>query len=71
MLVDDSGRIAASNEVCERIFDPGFTTRGVRVGSGLGLAIAKQALDEHGGSIAMDSHVGEGTTVTLRIPLRS
>ena len=42
---------------------------GQRPGSGLGLVIVKRCLDLHGGRIQIDSKVGEGTTVTLRIPL--
>ena len=38
-------------------------------GSGLGLAIAKRAVERMGGSIALDSRIGEGTTVTMRFPV--
>jgi signal transduction histidine kinase/CHASE3 domain sensor protein len=38
-------------------------------GSGLGLAIVRTIVDNHGGDIAVESREGEGTTVTLRIPL--
>lgn len=41
---------------------------GTRQGTGLGLAIAKQAVDLHNGIIELDSHVGEGTTITVRLP---
>jgi len=40
-------------------------------GSGLGLAIAKRALDRIGGSIAIQSALGQGTTVTMRFPTAS
>ena len=39
-------------------------------GTGLGLAIVKQIVDAHGGDVEMASVVGEGTTVTVRIPER-
>jgi len=38
-------------------------------GTGLGLAIVKQAVDIHGGSIALESRIGQGTSVTVRIPM--
>jgi signal transduction histidine kinase len=54
----------------KRVFDPGFTTKGVGVGTGLGLSICYQIVQEHGGSITIDSAVGKGTTVTIAVPLR-
>jgi signal transduction histidine kinase len=40
-------------------------------GTGLGLAIAKSIADAHHGSIEVDSKLGEGTTMRLRLPLKS
>jgi len=57
-------------EHLEKIFEPGFTTKGARMGMGLGLLITKQIIDQHQGTIDVDSVVGEGTTFTVRIPLR-
>ena len=39
-------------------------------GAGLGLAIVKQVIDLHGGQLDIQSQVGLGTTVTMRLPLR-
>jgi signal transduction histidine kinase len=52
-----------------KIFDPGFTTKGVGVGTGLGLGICYQIIQEHGGTIHVESGDG-GTTFTIELPLR-
>jgi PAS domain S-box-containing protein len=53
-------------EDVERIFEPHYTTKAK--GTGLGLAIARQIVEEHHGRIAIESVVGRGTTVTIRLP---
>lgn len=59
-----------SPEHLEKLFEPGFTTKGGRVGMGLGLAICREIVDRHGGRISVDSELGVGTTFTVRLPLR-
>jgi signal transduction histidine kinase len=59
-----------AREHLARIFDPGFTTKGVGVGVGLGLPIVHRIIDGHGGKIDVDSELGKGTTVTVRLPIR-
>lgn len=54
----------------EKIFEPYFTTKEAGSGTGLGLAIVKQIIDEHEGTITVDSTPGQGTTFTIRIPLK-
>ncbi len=51
-----------------KIFDPFYTTKAVGEGSGLGLAIARRVIEQHGGSIRVDSEVGHGTRVVLELP---
>ncbi len=55
-------------ERLNRIFDPFFTTK--KKGSGLGLMIVQRIVREHGGLIKLESHVGQGTTFRIWLPLR-
>jgi len=55
-------------EVLPRIFDVFFTTKPIGVGTGLGLAICHRIITGMGGSINVDSRVGEGTTVRVTLP---
>jgi two-component system NtrC family sensor kinase len=51
-----------------RVFDPGFTKKGVGVGTGLGLSICFQIIEKHGGRITAQSTLGDGSTFTVRFP---
>jgi signal transduction histidine kinase len=51
------------------VFDPYFTTKST--GTGLGLAIVHNIIEAHGGTVAIDSRPGAGTTVRLRLPFSS
>jgi len=53
-----------------KIFDQFFTTKEIGRGTGLGLAIARQVvMERHGGSIAVQSEPGQGTTFVVRLPI--
>jgi signal transduction histidine kinase len=55
-------------ETLARIFEPFFTTK--VDGTGLGLAITRKIIESHGGTIMVESVVGHGTTVTVRLPIQ-
>ncbi|WP_293117352.1 response regulator [Okeania sp. SIO1I7] len=66
--ISDNG-VGMPKEVKAKIFQQGFTTKGVGKGTGLGMAIAHQIVTEkHGGQISCDSTVGQGTIFTIIIP---
>ena len=58
-----------SEENLQRVFDPFFTTKGVGKGTGLGLSVSHGTIEAHGGSIEVDSKVGEGTVFRVYLPL--
>jgi signal transduction histidine kinase len=63
---DTGSGIDAEN--LEKIFEPFFTTK--PDGTGLGLAITRKIIESHGGTLMVDSGIGHGTTVTVRLPMQ-
>ncbi|MGI8496049.1 MAG: ATP-binding protein [Gemmatimonadaceae bacterium] len=73
LSVKDSGAgipEAQLPHVFEKFYQADNQSSAAQRGTGLGLAIAKQIVDEHGGTISVESTVGRGTTFTLTLPLR-
>jgi signal transduction histidine kinase len=65
----DSGRGIPADKL-NRVFDPGFTTKGVGVGTGLGMSISYNIIQKHNGRISVESKTGEGSTVTITLPVK-
>ena len=67
--ISDNG-VGIPAEHLTKIYDPGFTTKGVGVGTGLGLSICFKIVQDHGGGIDVESEVGRGSTFTVWLPIR-
>jgi signal transduction histidine kinase len=63
--ITDTGQGIAPEDI-SKVFEPYFSTKDT--GTGLGLAIVKKAVDDHGGTIAVKSKPGTGTTFTITLP---
>ena len=66
--VTDSGP-GIPAEVQARIFEPFFTTKPQGEGTGLGLSLCRRTLEEHGGTITVQSEVGRGATFRIELPV--
>lgn len=67
--IEDTGN-GIPPENINRVFDPGFTTKGVGVGTGLGLSICYNIIKKHRGIIQVESHEGKGSLFRLLLPVR-
>ena len=68
--VRDNG-VGIPPEYCEKLFQPFFTTKPTGEGTGLGLSISYEIVtQQHGGTIMVDSEVGDFTQFTVRLPRR-
>jgi PAS domain S-box-containing protein len=68
LTVSDTGQ-GMSPEAARRCFEPFYTTRGVCHGRGLGLSHVYGVITQSGGKVRLDSHLGQGTTVNVLLPL--
>jgi two-component system NtrC family sensor kinase len=68
ILIEDTGQ-GIEKENMDKIFLPFFTTKEVDEGTGLGLSVVYGIVNEHGGSIEVDSKKGRGTTFEIKFPV--
>ncbi|MEW6544338.1 MAG: protoglobin domain-containing protein [Nitrospirota bacterium] len=69
MTVTDTGH-GIPKDALPRIFDPFFTTKEVGKGTGLGLTVVHGIVQEHGGTITVESEPDRGTTFTVLLPVQ-
>ncbi len=68
IVVEDNGT-GMDPETVSRVFEPFYSTKLEQKGTGLGLSLAKKTIQDHGGSISVDSTPGRGTRVSVSLPL--
>jgi len=66
LVIADYGK-GIDSATLERIFEPFFSTK--KRGTGLGLAIVKQIVEQHGGTIDVESEIDKGTRFTIDLPM--
>ena len=57
-------------DVLKKIFDPFFTTKDPGTGTGLGLSVSQNIIQQHGGTLTVDSTVGVGTMFKITLPIK-
>jgi len=67
-VIDDGPGIPKEN--LEKIFRPFFSSKGYGKGTGLGLSIVKRIINEHKGSVKVQSQTGKGTSFTIQLPIQ-
>jgi signal transduction histidine kinase len=68
LVVEDTG-VGMEENIKNQIFQPFFTTKDVDMGTGLGLSVVYGIVTSHGGSIDVDSKVGQGTKIKIELPI--
>ena len=68
VIITDHG-VGISEGARAKIFQPFFTQKSDSGGSGLGLKISKKIIEEHGGTLEIESEINIGTTVMIKLPI--
>ena len=68
LKVADTGQ-GIDAEHLPRIFDPFFTTKARHGDTGIGLSVVHKIIEDHGGTIRVDSQLGQGTTFAITLPI--
>ncbi len=68
LIVEDTG-MGMEKKVLKQIFLPFFTTKDVGKGTGLGMSVVHGIITSHGGTIHVDSRVGQGTRFEIQLPI--
>lgn len=68
--IEDTGS-GVPDDLKEKIFDPFVTTKDVGTGTGLGLSISYGIMQDHGGTLELESEVGKGATFTMKLPIKA
>jgi signal transduction histidine kinase len=66
LVIKDNG-VGIPSEIQSKIFEPFFSTKGSK-GTGLGLAVTRKVIEEHGGTLILNSELGEGTEFIVQLP---
>lgn len=70
IIITDNGS-GMSEETLQNLFIPFFTTKPIGEGTGMGMAIVHKIVEEHDGTIDVDTELGKGTTFKISLPIKS
>ena len=63
--------VGMDQETQQKMFEPFYTSKNIGEGTGLGMSIAYKIIEAHSGKIDVDSTIGEGTAISIALPIKS